>query len=93
MASESDIEERTSRRVEILSLLGRRLKKPLVAVVEPVQPGFVAHATGISVFGYGDDDDEAVEVLLQGIEGMCRDEGILDLRATIQRKLLLENLT
>jgi hypothetical protein len=77
--------------MEIRRLLGRRLNRPLVAVVEPVQNGFMAHAAGISVFGYGDDAAEAVEVLKQGIESICRDEGFLDLRDAIQRTLLLDN--
>ena len=87
MARQCEPEESTPCRIEIRRLLGRQLKKPLVAVVEPAKPGFVAHAAGISVFGYGDDAAEAVEVLKQGIESICRDEGFLDLRATIQRML------
>jgi hypothetical protein len=92
MARRCKVEESTPRRIKIRGLLGRRLKMPLVALVEPAQPGFVAHAAGISVFGYGDDADEAVQVLKEGLEGICRDEGFLDLRATIQRMLLLQNL-
>ena len=85
-------EESTPGRIEIDRILGKRLKKPLVAIVEPARPGFVAHAAGISVFGYGDDTDEALEVLKEGIESVCRDEGFLDLGAEIQKMLLLENL-
>jgi hypothetical protein len=86
------MEESAACRIEIRRLLGRQLKMPLVALVEPAQPGFVAHATGISVFGYGDNAAEAVEVLKEGIESICRDEGFLDLRDAIQRMLLLDNL-
>ncbi|MGD0229214.1 MAG: hypothetical protein ABSC19_02500 [Syntrophorhabdales bacterium] len=92
MARQRKVEESTPCRIEICRLLGRQLKRPLVAVVEPVAPGFMAHVAGISVFGYGDDADEAVEVLKQGIESICQGEGFLDLRTTIQRMLLLENL-
>jgi hypothetical protein len=92
MTRQDKVEGSAPRRIEIRRLLGRPLKTPLVAVVEPAQPGFVAHASGISVFGYGDDASEALECLKQGIESICRDEGFLDMRAAIQRKLLLENL-
>ena len=92
MAREYKVEESIPYRVEIRRLLGKQLKMPLVAVVEQAQPGFVAHATGISVFGYGDDASEALEVLKQGIESVCKDEGFLDLRDAIQRMLLLDNL-
>ena len=73
-------------------LLGKQLKTPLVAVVEPVHAGFVAHAASISVFAYGRDDAEAVEVLKQGIESMYRGEEFLDLRAVIQSMLLPDHL-
>ncbi len=89
---QSIFEESTPCRIEIDRFRGRRLKKPLVAVVEPTQPGFVAHVAGISVFGYGDDADEALEVLKEGMESMCRGEGFLDLGSAIQKMLLLENL-
>ncbi len=92
MARECKVEEPIPCRIEIHRLLGKQLKMPLVALVEPAQPGFVAHAPGISVFGYGDDAAEAVEVLKQGIESVCKDEGFLDLRDAIQRMLLLDNL-
>ncbi len=91
MARQCKVKEPTPCRIEIRRLLGRQLKMPLVAVVEAVEPGFVAHAAGISVFGYGDNADEAIEVLKEGIESICRGEGFFDLRATIQRMLLLEN--
>ena len=92
MTGQYEVEEPALCHVEIRHLLGKQLKIPLVAVVEPVNPGFVAHAAGISVFGYGDVAHEAVEVLKQGIEHLCRSEGFLDLRATIQKILLLANL-
>jgi hypothetical protein len=92
MARVCKVEEPIPCRIEIHRLLGKQLKMPLVALVEPAQPGFVAHAAGISVFGYGDDAAEAVEVLKQGIESVCKDEGFLDLRDAIQRMLLLDNL-
>ncbi len=92
MARECKIEEPTTCRVEIRRLLGRQLKMPLVAEVEAAKPGFVAHAAGISVFGYGDNAAEAVEVLKEGIESICREDGFLDLRDAIQRMLLLDNL-
>jgi hypothetical protein len=86
------VEETAGRRIRIRRLLGRRLRMPLVAVVERVNPGFVAYAGGISVFGYGDDPAEAIKVLKEGIENMCLDEEFLDLRASVQRMLLLENV-
>ena len=92
MARECKIEEPTPRRIEIRRLLGRQLRMPLVAEVEAARPGFVAHAAGISVFGYGDNAAEAVEVLKEGIENICQEEGFLDLRNKIQRMLLLDNL-
>ena len=79
--------------MEIRRLLGRRLNRPLVAVVEPVQNGFMAHAAGISVFGYGYDAIEALGVLKQGLESIYRGEEFLDLRAMIRGMLLPESLT
>jgi hypothetical protein len=78
--------------VVISRLLGKQLKVPLVALVESVNPGCMAHAADISVFGYGCDDAEAVEVLKQGIESICLGEEFPDLRATIHRMVLPENL-
>ena len=92
MARQYEPEEQTGRRVHIRRLLGKRLRIPLVAMVEPVNPGFVAHAGGISVFGYGDNATEAIEVLKEGIENMCLDDEFVDLRAAVQRMLLLENV-
>ncbi len=92
MARQYKVEEASGRCIRIRRLLGRRLRMPLVAVVEPVDPGFVAYAGGISVFGYGDDPAEAVRVLKEGIENMCLDEEFLDLRASVQRMLVLENV-
>ena len=91
MARQYKPEEPAGRRIAIRRLLGRRLRMPLFAVVEPVDPGFVAHAGGISIFGYGDDPAEAVRVLKEGMESMCLDEEFLDLRGSIQRMLLLKN--
>jgi hypothetical protein len=76
----------------IRRLLGKQLKVPLVATVESANPGCVAHAADISVFGYGRDDAEAVEVLKQGIESMCLGEEFLDLRATIYSMVLPEDV-
>jgi len=92
MAKQCKVEESTPSRIEIQRLLGRRLKTPLVATVESADLGFVAHTVGISVFGYGDDAAEAIDALKQGVEDICRNEGFLELRASIQRRLLLENL-
>ena len=78
--------------VTIRHLLDKQLKVPLIATVGPANPGSVAHAADISVFGYGRDDAEALEVLKQGIESICLDEEYLDLRTTIQRIFLQENL-
>ena len=75
----------------ICRLLGKQLKVPLVATVESANPGCVAHAADISVFGYGRDDAEAVEVLKQGIESMCLGEEYLDLRAAIRGMFVPEN--
>ncbi|MGD0231996.1 MAG: hypothetical protein ABSC19_16850 [Syntrophorhabdales bacterium] len=91
MARQRKAEESIPYRVEIRNLLGRQLKRPLVAVVEPAHPGFVAHVAGISVFGYGDDATQAMKVLKEGIEGICQNEEFLNPRATIQRMLLLQN--
>ncbi len=80
--------------LKIRRLMGRRLKTPLVATVESASIGFVAHAAGIPVFGYGDDEAEAFKTLREGLEKMCRqEEEFLDLRTNIQRMLLLENLS
>ena len=84
MARQYEPEEQTGRRVHIRRLLGKRLRIPLVAMVEPVNPGFVAHAGGISVFGYGDNTTEAIEVLKEGIENICMDDEFVDLRAAVQ---------
>ncbi len=61
-----------------------------MAVVESASLGFVAHATGIDVFGYGDDPDEAIRVLKEGIEGICTDRRMADLRSAVQRMLILD---
>ncbi len=92
MANQSKVEERTACSIEIRRLLGRQLKRPLVAVVESARPGFKAHVAGISIFGYGDDAAGAFQALQEGIESVCRDRGDLDIGAAIQRRLLLENL-
>ena len=92
MARKCKDEESIPRLIEIHRLLGRRLKTPLVATVESADPGFVAHSAGVCVFGYGDDAAEAIEILKEGLENMCWNES-LDLRGTIQRMLLLENLS
>jgi hypothetical protein len=91
MAKQCKVEESTPSRIEIQRLLGRRLKTPLVATVESADLGFVAHTVGISVFGYGDDAAEAIEILKEGLENMCRNES-LDRRAAVERMLLLANL-
>jgi hypothetical protein len=77
--------------VVIRRLLATQLKMPLVALVESVNPGCMAHAADISVFGYGRNDAEAVEVLKQGIERICPGEEFPDLRATVHRMVLSEN--
>jgi len=81
-----------ARTVVIRRLLGKQLKMPLVALVESVNPGCMAHAADISVFGFGRDDAGAVEVLKRGIESICPGEEFLDLRTTIHRMVLPENL-
>jgi hypothetical protein len=86
------LEEPVARSVEIRRLFDRRLKTPLIATVEPTAPGFAAHTEGLPVFGYGDDPAEAVQALKEGIEGIYGDEEFLDLRARVQRMLLLQNL-
>ena len=92
MKRQGKLEEPIERSFEIRRLFDRRLKTPLIATVEPADPGFAAHAEGLSVFGYGDDPAEAIQVLKEGIEGIYGDEEFLDLRARVQRILLLENL-
>ena len=92
MARHYNVEESDPCRFEIRRLLGRQLGMPLVAVVEPMHPGFKAHAAGISVFGYGYDAVEAVEVFKQGIEGIYQGEEFLDLRAVIRSMFLPESL-
>lgn len=92
MARERKVQESTPRRIEIRRLLGRQLKMPLVVVVEPVNTGFMAHAVGISIFGYGYDAIEALEVLKRGIESIYRGEEFPDLRAVIQGMFMPENL-
>ncbi len=92
MATEPKVEASIQCQIEIRRLLGRQLKMPLVAVVEPVRPGFKAHAAGIPVFGYGCDAMEALEVLKAGIEGIYRGEEFPDLRSAIRRMFLPENL-
>ncbi|MGD0231208.1 MAG: response regulator [Syntrophorhabdales bacterium] len=92
MSRQPRVEESTPYHVEICNLLGRQLKRPLVVVVEPTHPGFAAYVAGIPVFGYGDDAAEAMKVLKEGIEGICQNEESLDLRATIQRMFLLDDL-
>jgi hypothetical protein len=91
-AKQRKVEETTPSRIEIRRLFGRPLNMPLVAEVEPAHPGFMAHAVGISVFGYGGAAAEAIKALKEGIEDMCRGEEFLDRRATAERMLLLANL-
>lgn len=92
MAGECRVKEAIPCRTRIRRLLGRQFRIPLVVVVEPLQPGFVAHVADISVFGYGDDVAGAVEALKDGIENLCRRKGYLHRQAKTQRMLLLENL-
>ena len=93
MGRECKAEEPATCPITIRHLMGRQLRVPLTATVEAARPGFVAYVTGICVFGYGDDAAEAVEVLKQGIENMCRNPEFHDLQPSIQRILLLDNLT
>ncbi len=92
MARQYNAEESDQSRVEIRRLLGRQLGKPLVAVAEPMHPGFRAHAAGISVFGYGYDAAEAIEVFKQGIESMYQSEAFPDLRTVVRSMFLPESL-
>jgi signal transduction histidine kinase len=92
MPRQRNVEEPTQCRIEISRLLDRQLRTPLVAVIEPRHPGFAAHIEGISVFGYGYDAVDAVEVLKRGIENIYRGEEFPDLRAVIRGMLLPENL-
>jgi len=92
MARRRKVEESTPPCIEIRRLLGRQLKMPLAVVVEPVDSGFMAHAAGISIFGYGYDAIDALEVLKRGIESTCQGEEFLDLRAAIQGMFLPKNL-
>jgi signal transduction histidine kinase len=91
MARQCNVEEPTPLRIEMRRLLDRQLRVPLVAVVEPAHPGFKAHTAGMSVFGYGDDVVEALEVLKEGIESIYRDEEFPDVRAVIRGMLLPED--
>ena len=80
-------------RIEIRRLLGRQLRMPLTAAVEPVDSGFVAHAPGVSVFSYGYDAVETIEVLKRGIESIYGGEEFPDMKAVIRGMLLPEDPT
>jgi hypothetical protein len=56
--------------IKINFLIGRGLKKPLDAVVEPDGEGFIARTTDIPLYGFGDDPIEAVNMLKYEIESL-----------------------
>ena len=92
MAKQYNFEESVPFRIEMRRLLGRQLDVPLVVVVEPVSPGFVARAAGISVFGYGHDAVEAIEVLKEGMENIYKGEEFPDLQAAIRRMFVPKDI-
>ena len=59
-----------SLRINVGWLLGKQLEEPLVAVVDSLSQGFVAHISGLPIFGYGDVVTDAVEALKHGIENI-----------------------
>ncbi len=71
-------------RIQIDPLFGCRLKTPLIASVEPLHPGFVAHAAGLPVFGYGVAPEDALEALKDGVENVFETGEFLDLDATTE---------
>ena len=59
--------------IKIHLLLGKHLTTPLEAVVEAdLVKGFIARLIEFPVYGYADDPDDAVEVLREGLEQICR---------------------
>jgi len=56
--------------IKINFLITKRLSKPLDAVVEPDDDGFIARLTDIPLYGFGDDPIEAVETLKYEVESL-----------------------
>ncbi len=60
-------------RSEINRLLNKTLKRPLAIVVEPDSDGYIARTPDIPVYGFGDDQVEAIETLKSEIESLYND--------------------
>jgi ATP-dependent exoDNAse (exonuclease V) beta subunit len=59
--------------VKIQLIAGRTLTTPLDVIVEPDDEGFIARCVDLPLFGYGDDQYEAVECLRKEIDSLYHD--------------------
>jgi len=59
--------------IKIQRLPNKNLKIPLDAIVEFDEAGYLARATDLPVYGYGDDSIEAIEMLKREIESLYND--------------------
>ena len=54
--------------IKISNLLTKLLRKPLTAIVEPDDEGYIARTIDLPLYGYGDTEKEAVDNLKYEIE-------------------------
>lgn len=59
--------------IKIQRLPNKNLKIPLDAIVDFDETGYLARATDLPVYGYGDDPVEAIEMLKREIESLYND--------------------
>lgn|GEM_PF-1540123 len=68
-----EIRKSSSAFIKISLILGKRLKTPLDAIVEPDDGGFIARTLDIPLYGYGDSSFEAVEALKAELDSLYTD--------------------
>lgn len=74
LQKEIDLIKKTSVRVIKIGMISeKRLKTPLDVVVELDEPGFIARAVDLPLYGHGDDVCEAVEMLKAELNSLYAD--------------------
>jgi len=59
--------------VKLHLLPSKRLTPPLDVIVEQDDGGFIARSVGLPLYGYGEDPNEAIEMLSREIESLYED--------------------
>ncbi|MHA1268071.1 MAG: hypothetical protein DRP91_04815 [Candidatus Neomarinimicrobiota bacterium] len=62
-----------SKAFPIYTLVNKRLKKPLMVILESDDGGYIARSVDLPMYGYGDDAKEAIENLKYEIESLYND--------------------